>query len=350
MAERTTRAAASGRRQEKRQEKRQRGVSALLMLYPIAWRARYQDELEAVLEQHTITLATLVDLFWGALDARLDPAFTSERMFRPMSRLRVSAVALFLAYVAFVLGYVAVVRLTDPQAPFDAAARLHPELGVAYHLFVQASVAGLLALAVGGVPITLDIALRAWRERNWRTLGFLVSPVALFGLAAVFTYLANTYWLTYHRDGYVVGTPGDIAVLILVGALLFGAGLVSTVVVGWTVARSQISIGVLRFARWPALLLTLCMATATGALIYWGAQSFSVARWLYNGYASACEAGCPGPADTNQIGASSLVAVIGWMLLTVIIAVIFLTRGFTTPQGDSAASAPVAPMPAPSQV
>ncbi|HEY7850141.1 MAG TPA: hypothetical protein VIC27_08755, partial [Ktedonobacterales bacterium] len=93
-----------------------------------------------------------------------------------------------------------------------------------------------------------------------------------------------------------------------------------------------------------------CMATATGALIYWGAQSFSVARWLYNGYASACAAGCPGPAATNQIDTTSLIVVIGWMLLTVIVAVVFLARSFTTPQGDHAASEPVAPAPAPARV
>jgi hypothetical protein len=322
----------------------------MLRLYPAAWRARYQDELEAVLEQHTITLATIVDLLWGALDARLDPTFTSERMFRPMSRLRTSAVALFLAYAAFVLGYGAFTRLTDPRAPFDDAARLHPELGIAFLIVNWASVAGLLALALGGVPIALDIALGAWRERRRRTLVFLVSPLLLFALAAAFLYLANTYWLTYHRDGYVVGTTGDIIVLIVAGVLLFGAGLVGTVVIGWTVARSQISLGVLRFARWPALLLTLCMALATGALVYWGAQSFSVARWLYNGYANACAAGCPGLAATNQIDMASLIVVIGWMLLTVIIAVVFLARSFITPQGDHAASEPAAPAPAPARV
>lgn len=332
---------------EKRTPARQRRAALLLRLYPPTWRARYQDELEAVLEQHTITLATIVDLLWGALDARLDPAFSTERMFRPMSRLRASAVALFCAYAAFTLGYGAFQRLADPAAPFDAAARLHPELGAAHSVFNWATELGLVALAAGGLPIVFDIALRAWRARNWRTLAFLATPPLLFAIAAAFTYVANTSLLTFHPDGYVVDTPGNIAVLIIVGVLLLGAGLISTLVVGWTVARSQISLGALRFARWPALALTLCMATATGALIYWGAQSFSVARWLYNGYASACVAGCPGLADTNQIGVSSLLAVIGWLLAAVIVAVVFLARGFTTPRGDTSDTplAPVTPQP-----
>lgn len=326
---------------------RQRGVGLLLRLYPAAWRARYQDELEAVLEQHTITFATIVDLLWGALDARLDPAFTSKRMFRPMSRLRVSAVALFLTFAAFILGYGAFTRLTDPRAPFLDAAQTHPDLLIALNVITAATALGLLALAFGGVPIVLDIALQAWRERAWRTLVFLALPVALLAVAGAFGYFANNNLLTYHRDGYVIGTPGDIAVLIIAGALAFGGGLAATVVVGWTVARSQISLGVLRYARWPALLLTLSMAVATGALIYWGAQSFAVSRWLFDGYASACGAGCPGMDYTNQIDVFSLSVVAGWMLLTVVIAAVYLARGFRTPPSAQAASLPDTPAPAP---
>lgn len=322
-------------------------ATALLRLYPSAWRARYQEEVEAVLEQHAITLATLVDLLWGALDARLDPAFTHERMFRPMNRLRTSAVALLLAFAAFTLGYGAFQRLADPVAPFNDASRLYPELGVAYHLFTWATLLGLLTLAAGGLPIALDIALRAWRTRNRRTLAFLALPPISFAVAAGFLYAANTWLLTFHRDGYVIGTPGDLATLIVAGVLLFGAGAASTLVVAWTVARSQISLGVLRFARWPALALTLCMATATGALVYWSVRSFNVARWLYNGYASACAAGCPGPADTNQIAASSLIIVIGWLLLALTVAIVFLARSFTHPRDAEGAGEPATPQPAP---
>ena len=340
MADRTHAAASIRRR-----ERRERGVGALLRLYPAAWRTRYQDELEAVLEQHTITFATIVDLLWGALDARLDPAFTSERMFRPMSRLRASAVALFLAFAAFTLSYIAFNRLTDPRAPFLAAAQSHPELLVAMNVIDWAAAIGMLALALGGVPIALDIALRAWRERRWLTLGFLALPVVLFAAAAVFTHRVNSSLalLIFRDNGNFVIAPGDIAALIILGALLIGGGLVSTVVVGWIVARSQISASVLRFARWPALLLTLCMATATGALIYWDLQTFAVARWLYGGYASACAASCPGVWDTNWIDLPGMVAIAAWMLLMVIVAGVYLTRSITTPQDGAITSASVAP-------
>jgi hypothetical protein len=48
-------------------------MSALLRLYPRAWRDRYGDELGALLEEHPPTLADHFDLIRGALDARLHP-------------------------------------------------------------------------------------------------------------------------------------------------------------------------------------------------------------------------------------------------------------------------------------
>ena len=42
-------------------------VTWILHFYPHRWRERYQEEMLAVLEQHTISLLTLLDLLLGAL-------------------------------------------------------------------------------------------------------------------------------------------------------------------------------------------------------------------------------------------------------------------------------------------
>jgi DNA-binding PadR family transcriptional regulator len=62
----------------------------ILHLYPPAWRERYEGEMVALLEQHTITLWTVVDLLVGALDARLDPHYRRKRLHLPMVRLQAS--------------------------------------------------------------------------------------------------------------------------------------------------------------------------------------------------------------------------------------------------------------------
>jgi len=62
-------------------EKYMRLINWLLRLYPQGWRKRYEGEMLALLEQHTVTPATIFDLLLGALDARLDPAYKTERAF-----------------------------------------------------------------------------------------------------------------------------------------------------------------------------------------------------------------------------------------------------------------------------
>lgn len=47
----------------------------IVHLYPRAWRERYEQEMLALLEQHTVTLTTILDLLMGTLDARLDPHY-----------------------------------------------------------------------------------------------------------------------------------------------------------------------------------------------------------------------------------------------------------------------------------
>lgn len=44
-----------------------------LRRYPRAWRARYADELHLVLQQHRVSVWTVLDLLCGALDARVRP-------------------------------------------------------------------------------------------------------------------------------------------------------------------------------------------------------------------------------------------------------------------------------------
>jgi DNA-binding PadR family transcriptional regulator len=78
-----------------------RFVIWMLCLYPLAWRERYDQEMIALLEQHQITLWTVLDLFIGALDARLDPHYRRKRQLLPLRRLQVSWKWFFSAVLVF---------------------------------------------------------------------------------------------------------------------------------------------------------------------------------------------------------------------------------------------------------
>jgi|GEM_PF-7051493 len=53
-------------------------MKRLIGLYPKIWRQRYGEEFEAILESQTLTLALLLDLLRGALDAHLFPQVPTE--------------------------------------------------------------------------------------------------------------------------------------------------------------------------------------------------------------------------------------------------------------------------------
>ena len=73
----------------------------ILRLYPPAWRERYESEMIALLEQHHLTLWTMLDLLVGALDARLDPHYHRARQLLPLRRIRTSWQLASAAFVAF---------------------------------------------------------------------------------------------------------------------------------------------------------------------------------------------------------------------------------------------------------
>ena len=54
-------------------------TTALIRLYPRAWRQRYGDEMRELLAGQRLSVRTLADLVAGAIDARLDPQLKPAR-------------------------------------------------------------------------------------------------------------------------------------------------------------------------------------------------------------------------------------------------------------------------------
>ncbi len=76
-------------------------VTWILYLYPQRWRQRYEEEMLVLLEQHMVTLATLFDLLLGALDARLDPSYKTEKPLFLFKDERMIATTFLCAYAVF---------------------------------------------------------------------------------------------------------------------------------------------------------------------------------------------------------------------------------------------------------
>ena len=252
----------------------------LVRLYPRGWRERYEEEFLAMLEQRPMSLLDMLDVALGALDARLNPQWRSERMVPLVNRKRVAVIAILSAYVGFIVAGIGFQKATE-DPPFIAVESAHSVLGISYDVVVGGSVVALLAMTAGGMPILLATLKRAFDQRQWNILLlFAVPPLSL----AMF--IGCTLLL-----GEVVDAAGPLAVhdplnvvlaLSLIGVFLLAA-IASTVAVATIVVRVEIGGHLYRFALVPGALATLAMGAMLVATIVWGIGLRAYAPELFTG-------------------------------------------------------------------
>ena len=158
----------------------------LLRLYPPAWRARYEEEMLALLEEHRLSLRSRIDLLRGALDAQLhlrSPVMSRNR--RPSLR--------WSLLVALLPSTFVVVHWACQLYPFPGDSTLWNALAILGMMVaaLAAAWAGMRAQAMGG------------RLRDSAVAGGLVGMAALLiawivswgltiaGLAGVFAWAAD---------------------------------------------------------------------------------------------------------------------------------------------------------------
>lgn len=148
-------------------------VTWIVRLYPPAWRERYEEEMRALLELHTITLFTVIDLFFGALHAWLDPHYhrTNPRILRLRIHSAGALLSVSLGIFFFAaMGWIQVSDINTPQQVWKYNAQ---------------------AKAMGWIQVQVsDINTPANLDRMATTLSPLASsilaPLGMFGLAIAF--------------------------------------------------------------------------------------------------------------------------------------------------------------------
>jgi hypothetical protein len=239
-------------------------ATALLRLYPRAWRERYGGELLAWTEEGGLGPLRALDLARGALDARLHPEVLEEGVIRMRERLRRSVLGVLGGYAIFVVAGFGYQKLTEYE-DFTDAARQHAALGVAFRAVVVAALVALAAVAVAGAPIALAMvrqALAGRRELRW--------PLALVTLALL--WLGGGVVALALRAGSspapapMTGTGGLLlwsANFILPAALGCGAAMVA-------VRRTELAVPVLRFASLAVAVAAAAMLVMLIATVVWG--------------------------------------------------------------------------------
>ena len=166
---------------------------AALGLYPPAWRARYSDEVLALLEDSGAGAAAAAGLAWHAVPAWVCPP---RHLHDGRERMRASLATAGMAW-ALLAGLGAVfVQLAQAQGSLQTLTLArHPVIQWSYWVFDGAVIVSLLAVAGGSVPLWLRMfrgARGARGARRPRELAFLLAPVVVPGIyLAVSTAIAS---------------------------------------------------------------------------------------------------------------------------------------------------------------
>lgn len=234
-------------------------VTWILHFYPHRWRERYQEEMLAVLEQHTISLLTLLDLLLGALDAHLDPAYRSKEgfMFHRLRDTRTLSLIYICALSIFLFSATLWTALNGALAFQDNALGSSTEAIASNATLVIIPGLSLIALLV--------VALASLKNAlNQRQLGTLIFASICIGLG-----IAGAFQYPPLSPGPDYPLMDLISSWLLIGGIALGVGVVLFVtgVKGLQAIqkRQWWSVGF-------ALAIDLLLPVGLMSLIYWGRE------------------------------------------------------------------------------
>ena len=226
---------------------------AALALYPPSWRARYGDEVRALLDDSGGGLAAEVSVAWRAGPAWVWPP---RHLHDRPGRMRASLATALMAWSMLTgLGLV-FAQLTQLQG-FNTPG--HPEVRWAYAVFDGSLALSVLVAGVGGLPLWLLMLRRAWREQRPGDVVYLLLPV--IAPVAYLIALIVTIRLLGQANG--VG-PWWFLAVVLAG---FAAAATAAAGPGLALRRLQPRGPALRLAAAAAGMAAVVMALAAAAIV-----------------------------------------------------------------------------------
>jgi hypothetical protein len=227
-----------------------------LALYPLAYRRRYGEEMEALLEDGGATPAAVGDLLRGALRAHLRPEPGVAAAVGREDRLRLGLSSVLLCWVVFSVAGLGLYKTTEDHG-FTVAADNHGLLDAA-HLAIQIlALVSAAGVVLGAAPLVV-IALRQARDRRAveRATMLAVGCLTLFGLAT------GALLLVAHLPS----APGDAvaaASLVVWTGIALACGLGCAVAGRLGLLAIAVPRGVLHFATACAIVVVLGMLGIT---------------------------------------------------------------------------------------
>jgi len=217
-------------------------VSALVRLYPRAWRDRYEEEFLAMLEARPPTAGDRLDIVRGAIDARIHPQVRRPEAPEPapvdgspddtvvVRRLGYAALAGGVMWlIAWSFATVAAPVVYDGYGPHRDGSAALPLLFLSVVLLVVGLFGHLIVLpatrraARVGVVVAIPFLL-LWSAGPWVIWFALIAMIALVAFAI--GSLGTSHWSATACAAMAVGIGGSIALgLLTLGLVNLGAEL-----------------------------------------------------------------------------------------------------------------------------
>ena len=179
-----------------------------------------------------------------------------ERTLHMLRTQRRSLILIFIAFVFFGFPWLFFQGVVDPTSQWEPIIQAHPVVEILYRVGQTAGEIAFLMLLIAGLPIIFVAVKQALASLRRDIL-------TLIGLSALMTLIfavVTVLLITGHWSKSFDPNGGIYAII----SLLF-VGIV-TISLSIAVARSQLSERVLRFALWPATIVTVAMLVSLVAI------------------------------------------------------------------------------------
>ena len=246
-----------------------RRFERLLRWYPARWRARYGDELVALMEdtfgEGDVPLAKQLNVARAGLSERLHEIGLGADGGAPAEQVRSGSLLVLCAWALFVAGGAAFAKMSEHwQSLVPRGAWRVPS--DAYVVVQTSAAVGLIVVVVGGI-ISLPAQARFFRDSGWTKVRRVVGLAAVTVVPTALLTLGTALFVhdgSGPRDG--VGTQAVGALW----ALLVVASLVTCTAAAIAVAKHlQFSPSVLFLEGLLAMILAILMITIFGAVVAW---------------------------------------------------------------------------------
>jgi hypothetical protein len=246
-----------------------RRTRLLLRLYPPAWRARYGNELEELIEQEPATLSTALDVARAAARERLRAAGLAGEGIEPGERERSGTLLVLWAWVLFVLAGLA---LQKGSEHWTAGTRAHDRAlaGAAFGILEIAAAIGSV-LVLGAICAALPRLAALLRRGGWSQIrrpivrscvATVLAAVAIGGLVQVADGLD-----VRQRNGHDLAYSAAFVACALLVALSLACWAVAATAVARRLERPRRARRL--EARAAAGVTTAMVVTTVAAVVWW---------------------------------------------------------------------------------